>query len=513
MRTENNQIYGLYQAIIEDNKDPQNRGRVKVRILGIHTGDTPNAFLPWAEPLQPFGGRDGNVNLYVPPIGSTVIVGFINNNPNRPIIVSYYRPQNFAVYKDYSVYKDEKNSSFFQFQTGSDIQSPSYYLDGKRKKIGLKGGSSIIEIDGDSVNLFSSGGDSSLNLTPIYLNLSTLWGGINFTPTGASIENRGTITINSSQRTIISVGNNFGIFNNILNYFGLSNLDNKNIISQSLEGIFGNDLLNLIKNTLNQASYDPSKTLLVNILSIYNQNVDYVQSIIQKVPTKYKGFVSKILSLKGSKNFIYQLIFKGFEYTKNFFSNTLNSVFNFGGTNFVPSFALIVNGTGKISFSGKTSLTFSKKQTGMFLDTASYTFMNDLNYKITNNWSVLSLMGDFNFTLSKGNVSYNLMMGKMEIKFTNPMSKLSVKKSLPTPPKADSLVKKEAFNKLFSYIIEIANYLATHSHIGNMGAPTTPPLSPYPFFPKKALYELQINVLKSMPAPLNVFFTNNFEAS
>jgi hypothetical protein len=44
---------GMYRAIVEDNADPRQIGRVRVRIFGIHSFDeeeTPTEHLPWAEP-------------------------------------------------------------------------------------------------------------------------------------------------------------------------------------------------------------------------------------------------------------------------------------------------------------------------------------------------------------------------------------------------------------------------------------------------------------------------------
>lgn len=69
---------GNYRAIVEDNEDPIDIGRVRVRILGIHSLDpqeTPNDHLPWAEPVLPTyysGGQnlnckeDSNPKRYTP---------------------------------------------------------------------------------------------------------------------------------------------------------------------------------------------------------------------------------------------------------------------------------------------------------------------------------------------------------------------------------------------------------------------------------------------------------------
>jgi hypothetical protein len=48
---------GNYRAIVEDNEDPLDIGRVRVRILGMHSLDpkeTPVDHLPWAEPCLPY---------------------------------------------------------------------------------------------------------------------------------------------------------------------------------------------------------------------------------------------------------------------------------------------------------------------------------------------------------------------------------------------------------------------------------------------------------------------------
>lgn len=55
---------GMYRAIVEDNADPREIGRVRIRIFGIHSfdeEDTPVEHLPWAEPclsLYYSGGKN-----------------------------------------------------------------------------------------------------------------------------------------------------------------------------------------------------------------------------------------------------------------------------------------------------------------------------------------------------------------------------------------------------------------------------------------------------------------------
>src|SRR5574343_1328023 len=58
-------INGFYRGFVEDNEDPLESGRVRVRILGIHSLDpaeVPTANLPWAEPVLPLS-YSGGANL------------------------------------------------------------------------------------------------------------------------------------------------------------------------------------------------------------------------------------------------------------------------------------------------------------------------------------------------------------------------------------------------------------------------------------------------------------------
>ena len=85
---------GFYRAIVEDNNDPTKRGRVRVRIWGLHTDKLtktvkegiPTNELPWAEPCLPIheGGVSGFGIFGVPLQGSHVMVFFENNNLNQP---------------------------------------------------------------------------------------------------------------------------------------------------------------------------------------------------------------------------------------------------------------------------------------------------------------------------------------------------------------------------------------------------------------------------------------------
>ena len=88
-------LTGIYRGVVEDSKsDPQNAGRCKIRVFGVHTDNKrksgldgiPTEDLPWAEPA--LGLFEGSVSGYgawtVPLQGSHVFVFFEAGHPLEP---------------------------------------------------------------------------------------------------------------------------------------------------------------------------------------------------------------------------------------------------------------------------------------------------------------------------------------------------------------------------------------------------------------------------------------------
>ncbi|MFA5025020.1 MAG: hypothetical protein WC503_00735 [Candidatus Shapirobacteria bacterium] len=85
---------GVYRGVVEDNNDPEKRGRCKVRIYGIHTqvktiSETegiPTANLPWAEPcLSIFEGAVSGFGMFSVPLqGSHLYIFFENGALTQP---------------------------------------------------------------------------------------------------------------------------------------------------------------------------------------------------------------------------------------------------------------------------------------------------------------------------------------------------------------------------------------------------------------------------------------------
>lgn len=80
------ELYGIYRGVVEDNEDPEELGRCKIRIWGIHTKEiektptegVPTDELPWAEPiLSLFEGSVSGFGAWTVPLqGSHVMVFF-----------------------------------------------------------------------------------------------------------------------------------------------------------------------------------------------------------------------------------------------------------------------------------------------------------------------------------------------------------------------------------------------------------------------------------------------------
>lgn len=92
-------FFGLYRAVIVDNKDPEQLFRVQVRVFELYQ-DLELTTLPWAWPCFSYGGGGlpGYGESYVPPIGSTVWVGFEHGNVDKPVYIGtfYGKPLGFS---------------------------------------------------------------------------------------------------------------------------------------------------------------------------------------------------------------------------------------------------------------------------------------------------------------------------------------------------------------------------------------------------------------------------------
>lgn len=93
-QVQSDKLFGIFRGVIEDNNDPEQRGRCKIRVFGVHTDlkdktqleGIPTEELPWSEPAM--GLVEGSISGYglwsVPVQGSHVFLFFENGHILKP---------------------------------------------------------------------------------------------------------------------------------------------------------------------------------------------------------------------------------------------------------------------------------------------------------------------------------------------------------------------------------------------------------------------------------------------
>ena len=84
-----NRYYGKYRGFVHDNADPEQRGRLKVRIPSL-LGDQETG---WALPCSPFGGLADQGLFMIPEIDAQIWVEFEEGNLHKPIWVGVFWQQ------------------------------------------------------------------------------------------------------------------------------------------------------------------------------------------------------------------------------------------------------------------------------------------------------------------------------------------------------------------------------------------------------------------------------------
>lgn len=74
--------YGVVEAIVTDNKDPEGYGRIQVELPWLGGG----TLSAWARMAFPMAGNAMGWVIY-PEVGDEVLVDFVNGNVNEPVIV------------------------------------------------------------------------------------------------------------------------------------------------------------------------------------------------------------------------------------------------------------------------------------------------------------------------------------------------------------------------------------------------------------------------------------------
>ena len=78
-------FYGVYSALVTDNKDPDGQGRVKVRLSWVRAASE-GSFEAWARLATVMAGRDRG-SWFVPDVDDEVLVAFEAGDMRRPYVV------------------------------------------------------------------------------------------------------------------------------------------------------------------------------------------------------------------------------------------------------------------------------------------------------------------------------------------------------------------------------------------------------------------------------------------
>lgn len=158
---------GFYRAIIEDNDDPENMGRVKARIMGIHsqnktkskTDGIPTDELPWIEQANGlFGGfGDSGAGISaVPEINSWIWIFFEQGDFARPIYFATITAKN-----DRDSTADKDDITIINSKSGHKITIND--KEGEEKiEIKSKSGHTILLDDNNENFQFTGNGDVTI---------------------------------------------------------------------------------------------------------------------------------------------------------------------------------------------------------------------------------------------------------------------------------------------------------------------------------------------------------------
>jgi uncharacterized protein involved in type VI secretion and phage assembly len=80
-------FFGKYRAIVIDNDDPENRGRLRLKIPSVLGEDVVSG---WALPCLPYGGLEDQGFVFIPEAGATVWVEFEGGNLDYPVWVGTF---------------------------------------------------------------------------------------------------------------------------------------------------------------------------------------------------------------------------------------------------------------------------------------------------------------------------------------------------------------------------------------------------------------------------------------
>lgn len=174
-----------YTGIVEDNNDPDKKGRCRIRVYGIFGNEIPKEDLPWASQEQTFLGSNLG-NIVIPKIGSLVRVYFDDDEIYKPVYTTKV-PVNGSIsseanedYPNSMVFFETDEGEFFKINRSS-METTYRHSTGVQIVIDGSGNITIDNstVQGDGNINFKSLGDITLESTTGSVNIQAELGYVN----------------------------------------------------------------------------------------------------------------------------------------------------------------------------------------------------------------------------------------------------------------------------------------------------------------------------------------------
>ena len=115
-----------YFGVIEDNQDPEKRGRVRVRIYGLHTHDKdvlPTENLLWSHVARPTTESNFGIGSFSIPEQGTVVMGMFMDKHFQKFLVTNVIPVSYDELPDFEKGFTDKDSKFPNSEAMKDYPS------------------------------------------------------------------------------------------------------------------------------------------------------------------------------------------------------------------------------------------------------------------------------------------------------------------------------------------------------------------------------------------------------